>query len=55
MRKATAIKQLETIIGKLSNLNYVITGNQLQDAIREVAHVRDRLQSNTLEIRKTRK
>ena len=52
MTKQSALKQLETIIGKLSNLNYHIVGNQLQDAIREAAYVRDKLQSNQLEIRK---
>ena len=55
MTKQSALKQLETIIGKLSNLNYHIEGNQLQDAVREVAHVRDRLQSNDLEVRKIKK
>jgi hypothetical protein len=52
MTKQSALKQLETIIGKLSYLNYNIEGNQLQDAIREAASVRDRLQSNQLTVRK---
>ena len=50
--KSATLKQLETIIGKLSSLNYTIEGNQLQQAIREVAYVRDKLQSNQLTIRK---
>lgn len=53
--KAATLKQLETIIGKLSNLNYKIEGNQLQDAIRQVAYVRDKLQSNQITIRKVKK
>jgi hypothetical protein len=55
MTKQSAIKQLETIIGKLSHLNYHIEGNQLQEAIRETAYVRDRVQSNQLDIRKIKK
>lgn len=55
MSKAALVKQLDTIIGKLSNLNYKIEGNQLQQAIRETANVRDRLQSNQLNVRKTTK
>lgn len=55
MSKSSAIKQLETIIGKLSHLNYHIEGNQLQSATREVASVRDRLQSNQLSVRKIKK
>lgn len=52
MTNSAAIKQLETVIGKLSNLNYHIEGNQLQTAIREVASVRDRLQSKQLKVKK---
>lgn len=52
MSKQQALKSLESIIGKLSHLNYKIEGNQLQTAIREVAHVRDRVQKGDLEIRK---
>ena len=52
MTKQSALKQLETIIGKLSNLNYQIEGNQLQSAIREIAYTRDKLQSNQLKVRK---
>jgi hypothetical protein len=52
MSKAAIIKQLETVIGKLSSLNSKISGNQLQDAIRETARVRNRIQSGDLEIRK---
>ena len=54
MTKQSALKQLETIIGKLSRLNYHIDGNQLQEAIRESAYVRDKLQSNQVELRKIR-
>lgn len=52
MSKPSALKSLDAIIGKLSSLNYNIEGNALQQAIREVAHVRDKLQSNQLTIRK---
>jgi hypothetical protein len=55
MTKQSALNQLETIIGKLSHLNYHIEGNQLQDAIRETAYVRDKLQGNQLTIRKIKK
>lgn len=40
MTTQSALKSLETVIGKLSHLNYHIDGNQLQTAIREVARVR---------------
>jgi len=52
MRKQAVINQLETVIGKLSNLNYKIEGNQLQEIIREVARVRDRVAGNDLSLRK---
>lgn len=52
MTKQSALKQLETIIGKLSHLNYQIEGNQLQTAIRETANVRNKVESNQLKIRK---
>lgn len=52
MTNASAIKQLETCIGKLSYLNYHIPGNQLQTAIREIAYVRDRLESKQLTVKK---
>jgi len=55
MSKQQAIKSLETIIGRLSNLNYRIDGNALQEAIREVAHARDKLQSGDIEMRKIKK
>jgi hypothetical protein len=55
MTKTSVIKQLETIIGKLSNLNYHIEGNQLQEAIRETSYCRDKVQSNQLTIRKIKK
>lgn len=55
MKKRDALKSLETVIGKLSHLNFHIEGNQLQDAIRATAYVRDRLQSGELGIRKTKK
>lgn len=51
MTKQSALKQLETIIGKLSRLNYHIEGNQLQEAIRATAYTRDKLQSNQLKLR----
>lgn len=44
MTKQSTINQLETVIGKLSNLNYVIEGNRLQEAIRMVAKVRDNIE-----------
>jgi hypothetical protein len=53
MRKQQAEKMLETVIGKLSHLNYNIQGNQLQEAIREVADVLNRLKTGELKIRKT--
>jgi len=52
MSKSSALKQLETIIGKPSALNGIIEGNQLQTAIREVASVRDRVERSQLKIRK---
>lgn len=52
MTTQSAIKQLETVIGKLSHLNFHIEGNQLQTAIREVANIRDRLQSKDLKVKK---
>lgn len=52
MSKQQILKSLESLIGKLSNLNYKIEGNQLQDAIRETAYVRDKLQTGQLTIRK---
>jgi hypothetical protein len=52
MRKQSIVNQLETVIGRLSNLNYKIEGNQLQTAIREVAYVKDRLINDDLSIRK---
>lgn len=55
MTKQAALKSLESIIGKLSNLNYHIEGNPLQEAIREVAYARDKLQSNQIEVRKIKK
>lgn len=55
MTKTTALNQLETIIGKLSNLAYHIDGStDLQEAIRKVANVRDKLESGQNKIRKTR-
>lgn len=54
MTKQAAIKSLETVIGKLIHLNGNIQGNQLQEAIREVAHIRDRLQSNDLSVIKVK-
>lgn len=55
MTKQSALKQLETIIGKLSHLNYHIEGNNLEDAIKEVAYTRDNLRSNKIEVRKIKK
>lgn len=55
MTRYETIRQLETIIGKLSKLNYAIIGNQLQEAIRETAHVRDRVRAHELDIRKINK
>lgn len=55
MTRYQIIQQLETTIGKLSKLNYVIVGNQLQEAIREVANVRDRVRAHELNIRKNKK
>lgn len=52
MTKQAALKQLETIIGKLGNLNYHIEGNQLQTALREVAYTRDKLESNQIKVKK---
>ena len=52
MTKQSILNQLETIIGKLVHLNYHIEGNQLQDATREVAHVRDRMQRGDMEVKK---
>lgn len=50
--KTATVKQLENIIGKLSNLNYRIEGNVLRTAIREVARIRDKVISGELKMRK---
>lgn len=50
MTKSSALKQLETIIGKLGHLNYHIEGNALQEAIRQTANVRNRLESNLAKV-----
>lgn len=50
-----AVKSLESIIGRLTHLNANIEGNQLQEAIREVARVRDRVMVRDLKIKKTPK
>jgi hypothetical protein len=52
MTKSSALKQLDTIIGKLSHLNYHIQGNTLQSAIRDTAYARNLLQSSQVKIRK---
>jgi len=52
MTKQQVIKSLESVIGKLVDLNYKIDGNELQTAMREVAYVRDKLQTNKIKIRK---
>lgn len=52
MTKKSALNQLETIISKLSKLNYHIDGNQLQQAIREADYVRNKLQGGLLDIKK---
>ena len=51
MSKQSALKSLESIIGKLSSLNGQIQGNQLQTAIREVANVRDRVENGQLKVK----
>jgi hypothetical protein len=46
MTKQSALKSLDTVIGKLMHLQYHIDGStSLQEAIREVAYVRDKLLS----------
>lgn len=55
MTKQSAIKQLETIIGKLGKLAYHIEGNNLGDAISTIAYTRDKLQSGGIEVRKFKK
>lgn len=54
MTRTAAIKQLETVIGKLTHIGYNIQGNshQLQEAIRNVARVRDLLQSKQITTKK---
>lgn len=51
MQKSAAIKSLQSVIGKLSNLNYHIDGNQLQTAIREVASVISKLETKQLKMK----
>jgi hypothetical protein len=52
MTKQSAIKQLETTLSKLQKLNFNLEGNALGEAISQVAHVRDGLQSGREFVRK---
>jgi hypothetical protein len=52
MTKQSAIKQLETIIGKLSKINFHIEDSSLGDAINEVAYTRNKLREGKIEVRK---
>ena len=54
MSKAATIKTLDSIIGKLSHLNYKIEGNTLQTAIREVAYAKNLLETNQVKLRKAK-
>jgi hypothetical protein len=48
LSKSAALKKLETVMSKLTQLNFQIQGNHLHDAIREVAYVRDKVQSGDI-------
>jgi hypothetical protein len=52
MSKQKTIKSLDSVIGRLIHIGSKLEGNQLQEAIREVAYVRDKLQSGQIDIRK---
>jgi len=55
MSKQQAVKSLESIIARLSSLNYKIEGNELHDAIGQVAYVRDKVRSGEMELRKIKR
>jgi hypothetical protein len=48
LSKNAALKQLETVMSKLTRLNFKISGNHLGDAIKEVAYLRDKIQSGEI-------
>lgn len=50
--KRKLIKQLDTIIDKLINVSSHLQGNQLQDAIREVYRIRDRIEVGNIALKK---
>lgn len=52
MTKQSVIKSIDSIIGKLVHLNANIEGNQLQQSIREIARIRDRLMVKDLKVKK---
>jgi len=54
MNKSSALKQLDTIVGKLMKLNYNIEGSPLNEAIKEVAHVREKLFDTGFKMKKTK-
>lgn len=53
--KTTLINSLDSIIGRLIDINFKLEGNQLQEAIREIAHVKERVEKNEIEIKKFKK
>lgn len=53
--KLSLAKSLDSIIGRLMDINFKLEGNQLQDAMRSVAYVKDRLESGDIEIKKFKK
>jgi hypothetical protein len=60
MTKQSALNRLESIMGRLDQLNYNIqgsfsTGGVLNDAMREVAHVIEGLESGKIEMKKKKK
>lgn len=52
MTKQQAVKQLDTVIGKLIYISSNIQGNAFQTAIREVTFIRYRVESEQLTIKK---
>lgn len=53
--KTSIINSLDRIIGRLVDINFKLEGNQLQDAIREVAHIKENIERNYIEIKKFKK
>jgi len=51
MTQSSIVKQLDKVIGKLSNINYNIEGNVLGDAINAVAYVRSNVAGKQYKIK----